>query len=234
MMGKEVVIARTAAAKEALAFLDDAHVVGLGTGSTTSLFIEIAEQEGKLKGKELVVSSIDTGLKLRRKGYSVMDTVFVDELDVYIDSADEVDSEGKMVKGGGGALLQEKILSRISRKSVFIVDWKKLVPRLGVTHPIPIEITPKALSWIVRHLESSGYRVTIRVSGGKKGPVVSDSGGILLDLYPPEGKDIEEVNEELIHVPGVVETGLFLKEADLIIVGYPEGKTERISRKSNQ
>lgn len=230
MTKEEVLFARKVAALEAIKYLKSAETVGVGTGSTISQFIIIAHEAGIFKDKTLVTSSYDTSLKLAALGYRVTHPLSVDKIDVYVDSADEVDEKGRMIKGGGGALLMEKVLANYSDMRVYIVDWLKLVKNVGEKHMIPVEVIPSAVSLVVNKLRKLGYNVVIRESAGKKGPVISDSGGVLLDVKPPEGVSIEDVSNQLIQLPGIIETGLFLTEYNVVIVGFPDGSLKKITK----
>lgn len=199
--------------------ISDARVLGIGTGSTVSKFIELAYERGAFAGKIVVPSSIDTALILRRMGVDVSMPHVVDRIEVYIDGADEVDNHGNLVKGGGGALLGEKILARASEVNVIVVDESKLVERLGTTRPVPIEIVPWALAATIRAIETLGYRVELRSSAGKRGPIVSDWGGVIADVYTGPIEDPRELDATLKSIPGVVDTGLFVGLTDYVSVG---------------
>ena len=211
------------AAKEAIKFVKDAKVIGVGTGSTVEKFIEqLTEIKTELKDKIFVASSIDTKIKLVEKGFCVADLLSVNEIDVYIDGADEVDPELNMIKGGGAAHTMEKILAFYSKKRVFIVDYTKLVKKLGEKHPVPVEVVPEATNLVKHYLENKGYKVNIRYpKKGKYGPIISDTYGLILDVYL-NGKDYHDFLETLDGLPGVTGHGLFIGYADYVIVGYPD------------
>jgi len=230
----EVFIARKAAAMEALKFLVNVNSVGVGTGSTTALVIELAHKHGLLKGKALVPTSMETAQILSDLGYLVVDSSTVDFLDVYIDSADEVDLSGRMIKGGGAAHLMEKLLARHSKLRVFVVDEFKVVEKLGSKHLIPVEVVPKALKMVLNDMRRLGFNAVLRTSSGKRGPTVSDTLGVIVDVKPPEGMALEEIYKALKSLTGVVEVGLFLDEADVIIVGTSRGEVRRIVRNSER
>ncbi len=211
------------AAKEAIKFVRDAKVIGVGTGSTVEKFIEqLTEIKKELKDKIFVASSIDTRIKLVEKGFCVADLLSVNEIDVYIDGADEVDPELNMIKGGGAAHTMEKILAFYSKKRVFIVDYTKLVKKLGEKHPVPVEVIPEATNLVKHYLENKGYKVKLRYpKKGKYGPIISDTYGLILDVYL-NGKDYHDLLETLDKLPGVTGHGLFIGYADYVIVGYPD------------
>ncbi len=225
-MAEELIsLAKLNAASKALEFINDAEIIGVGTGSTVEKFIQVLTDRKKdFRDRIFVASSIDTVLKLSEAGFRVEKTMSLKSIDVYVDGADEVDPELNMIKGGGAALTLEKILAYYSLRRVFIVDYRKLVKELGTNHFIPIEVLPKALGMIINKLRNLGYEVRLRYPlGGKYGPVISDVGGVIVDVFPEGGiKDPIKVDAELKSLPGVIGTGLFIKLADHVIVGYAD------------
>ncbi|MCD6488170.1 MAG: ribose-5-phosphate isomerase RpiA [Desulfurococcales archaeon] len=220
---KDLDSAKENAAKEALKYINDAEIIGVGTGSTVEKFIDLLSRVyNDYRDRYFTASSIDTMLKLRKIGFKVLHQSIVDHMDVYIDGADEVDGELNMVKGGGAALTLEKILAYYSRKRVFIVDYTKIVKYLGEKHPIPLEVIPQALAMVYKILKDKGYNPTIRYPvKGKYGPVIADTGGVIIDIRP--GRiDPLKLEMELKTIPGIVETGLFINFADIVIVGYKD------------
>ena len=222
-MGDQISLAKLNAASKALELISNAKVIGVGTGSTVEKFIQVlSNRKERFEDRIFVASSIDTVLKLSEAGFRVVKTMSIKSIDVYVDGADEVDPQLNMIKGGGAALTLEKILAYYSLRRVFIVDYRKLVKELGTNHFIPIEVLPKALGMVMNKLRKLGYDVRLRYpSEGKYGPVVSDVGGVIIDVFPEGGiKNPAEVDSELKSLPGVIETGLFIKLADHVIVGY--------------
>ncbi len=221
------------AAKEAVKFVKDARIVGIGTGSTVEKFIELL---GSMKeffcDKLFVASSIDTRIKLVEKGLRVADLLSIDRIDVYVDGADEVDPQLNMIKGGGAAHTMEKILAYYSDKRIFIIDYTKLVRKLGEKHPVPVEVVPEAANLVKKYLEKKGYRVKIRYPvKGKYGPVISDTGGLIIDVFL-NGKDYHDLLKIIETLPGVIEHGLFIGYADYIIIGHPD-RVEILSNNKN-
>ncbi|MEM1849303.1 MAG: ribose-5-phosphate isomerase RpiA [Thermofilaceae archaeon] len=215
--------AKLNAAKAVLGEIEGCSVVGVGTGSTVEKLIELLGGLEGYRGKLYVASSIDTALKLSRAGLRVLDASFAPEVEVYVDGADEVDARLSMIKGGGAAATMEKILAHYARRRVFIVDYTKLVDRLGERHPVPIEVLPQALGPVLRRLAEWGFKAEPRYPGrGKMGPVVADTGGVVVDVYTGPIENPEELNLRLRSLPGVVETGLFIGYADAVYVGYPD------------
>jgi ribose 5-phosphate isomerase A len=217
--------ARLKAVDEALRIvkLERPRIVGLGSGSTISLLLDRMADLG-LKDSIFVCSSLGTSLKLSSYGFKVSSLESLDWIDLYVDSADEVDQNLDMVKGRGGCLTLEKILASNSSKRIFIVDYGKLVDKLGSRGSIPLDVIPQATSMIRRRLRSMGFKSEIRtVEKGKFGPLISDIGGILIDLYVDGGVDNpEELDRKLKSISGVIETGLFPGYADLLVIGYPD------------
>ena len=223
-VGRDVNKAKLNAARKAVEFITDAEVIGVGTGSTVEMFIKILSELGSdFRDKVFTASSIDTVLKLSDIGLKVLHPASIERIDVYVDGADEVDRDLNMIKGGGAALTLEKILTYYSSKRIFIVDHTKLVSHLGEKHPVPIDVQPYALRMVYSYLLRRGYNPKIRYSvKGKYGPVISDIGGVIIDVYPPKDFDPQELERELASLPGVIETGLFIGLADYVIVGYED------------
>ncbi len=225
--------ARELAVEEAFKHIRDAKIIGVGTGSTIEKFIKkLSEYREDFSDKLFVASSYDTVIKLKEYGFKVLHPLAVTTIDAYIDSADEVDRNLNMIKGGGAALTMEKILTYYSKRRIFIVDYTKLVEWLGERHPIPIDVVPHATSMVYNYLKNRGYNVKIRYPiKGKYGPVVSDIGGVILDIILKSPVRVEELNRELKSIPGVIETGLFIGLADIVLCGYKD-KVEVMKRRN--
>lgn len=227
----DVELAKLNAARAALRELEGYAVVGVGTGSTVEKLLELFPQLEGFREKLYVASSIDTALKLARMGLRVLDSSFAPAIEVYVDGADEVDPNLNMIKGGGAAMKMEKILTYHAERRVFIVDHTKLVAKLGERHPIPLEVLPQALSLVLRKLAAKGFKAEPRYPArGKMGPVVADTGGVIVDVYTGPIEDPEALEGEL-RMPGVVETGLFIGMADKVYVGWPD-RVETLSPRS--
>jgi ribose 5-phosphate isomerase A len=204
--------------------VENGMLVGLGTGSTANYFIySLARriQEG-LRIAGAVASSeaskdLATGL-----GISVSDLDTYPEIDLYVDGADEIDPQLHLIKGGGGALLHEKIVASAARRFIVVADSSKLVAQLGTHFPIPIEAVPFGATPVRKHLEALGAKVQIRQRGGKI--FVTENSNIILDCTFPSGiADLQELDSRLHHIVGVAETGLFLNLAQEAIIAGPEG-----------
>jgi len=225
---------RAAAAKAIESFLQDGMTIGLGSGTTSRFFVRILGERVK-DGLRVVgvPSSKSTGELAQEVGIPLADLNDVEQLDLTIDGADEIDAKGRMIKGGGANLLWEKIVASASRKMVAIVDESKKVQRLG-RFPLPIEVVPFAWRSTERHLQNlfkrNGYAdVRIDVRGGTEKPLITDSGHYLLDCHLQAIADPESLALNLNQIPGVVEHGLFIGIATDAAVGQADGTAETIS-----
>jgi len=223
--------AKERAAEKAIEFLFDAKIIGVGTGSTVFKVLEkMHERKDVFSNKSYIPSSHDTMIKLSSLGFRVIPSYFTNvRPETYVDGADEVDKNLNMIKGRGAALFTEKILAYFSKRRVFVIDYSKLVSTLGYKKPIPVEVVPYAASYVFEELKNMGLNPKIRyVKDGKDGPVITDLGNIVIDLHV-KVEDPLKLELNLKKIPGIVETGLFVKLADIVIVGYP-GKVEVLKR----
>ena len=211
---------KRAVADAALAYirpnLDDDTVLGIGTGSTANYFIDnLASVRGLFNAA--VASSEASAERLRNHGIPVYDLNAVDQVDFYIDGADECNRALQLIKGGGAALTREKIIAAVARTFVCIADESKLVHTLG-QFPLPIEVIPMARSHVARELVKLGGDPVYREG------VVTDNGNIILDVYNFSIPQPLATEEKINGITGVVTNGLFaLKPADLLLLGTPEG-----------
>ncbi len=205
--------------------LRDADSIGLGTGSTIKYFIDRLVGSGILADKEIYVSSLDTLLYLEKHGYKTYTPHISGVIDVYIDGFDEASNRLDLVKGRGAALLWEKQLALRSKLRIYIGDYTKLNNRDYLyLKPVPIEVSPPTLPYVVNRLREEGVRFRIRMGRGKDGPVITDSGGVVIDLYLGRIEDAGERDRWIKRINGVVETGLFPhKLVDIVLISYPNG-----------
>lgn len=207
----------------------DGCALGIGTGSTVKLFIDLSTKDhSRLKTLQrscIVVSSVDTALALNRLECKCIDSgIPLRDIDVYVDSCDEFDARICMIKGGGGAMLREKVLASISKKRIYILDEDKVSEKIGSKKPVPIEVVPYAYHLVSTELSSRGIEFTLRYSNTRYGPTLTDNGNLILDLKTGPLSDPEAFDQFLSAIPGVVVTGIFLrKHIDLVIVGYRNG-----------
>ncbi len=216
----------------------DAHVrsgmkVGMGTGSTAVWSIRrVGEllRAGKLSDIIAVPTSFQAELECNAQGIpvrSLNDPEIGGVLDLTIDGADEVDKELRLTKGGGAALLIEKIVAYNSRELVIVIDDAKRVENLGLNFPVPLEVHPFARTSVTRELESRGIGVQLRMAVRKMGPVVTDNGNILLDVTLGSPADPALLEVEFNLIPGILENGLFTRCSPVVYVGTPDGNVER-------
>ena len=192
-------------------------VLGVGTGSTVDLFIDLlAAHKGGFKAA--VSSSERSTARMRKLGIAVITLDDLSEpMPFYVDGADEIDARLRMIKGGGGALTREKIVASAAREFVCIVDGSKLVERLGA-FPLPVEVIPMARAVVARRLEGMGGRVVERAD------FLTDNGCIILDVAGLDMADPARLEGDINDIPGVVTCGLFaLAGADVALVADAQG-----------
>jgi ribose 5-phosphate isomerase A len=217
------------AAERAVDFVASGMVVGLGTGSTSIFAIRkigALLRTGELRDVVGVPTSATVEREARECGVPIRDLESSNQVDLTIDGADEVDPALNLIKGGGGALLREKIVAEASRREVIVVDQSKLSPRLGTRRPLPVEVVQ--FGWRVQagFLESLGARVEVR-SGPDGAPLLSDQGNlILLAAFGPLALPTE-LADQLTARAGIVEHGLFLDIATDLVVAGPGGVEHR-------
>src|SRR5690625_1217365 len=196
--------------------LSQEMILGIGTGSTVDVFIDLlAKHRTRFAGA--VSSSERSTARLLEHGITVYDLNEVDVLEWYIDGADEITAERAMTKGGGGALTREKIVASVAKQFLCIVDESKQVEQLGA-FPLPIEVLPLAQRCVTRHLQRFGGQVQLRPD------FVTDNGGVILDVQGLRIADPQSLEREINDIPGVVCCGLFaLQPATVALVAGQKG-----------
>ena len=224
--------AKFVAAKRAVDFVEDGMRVGLGTGSTAAWMVrclaEVVRQDGlKIRA---VPTSTRTAALARELGIEVVSLDEAKWLDLTIDGADEFDGDLNLIKGGGGALLQEKIVATASDQMIVIADAGTEVGALGA-FPLPVEVIPfgwqttKALiEEMLVSIDVLGRSTSLRMNGDR--PFVTDEGNHILDLHLGRIGNARQLAMVLNQVPGVVENGLFIDICDVVVVGYGDGRVE--------
>jgi ribose 5-phosphate isomerase A len=218
---------KAVAGRRAADFVQDGMRLGLGTGSTVHFALErIAE---RVREEHLVLrcvpTSADTEGKARALGIPLVDLAEADALDLTIDGADEIDGRFDMIKGGGGALLREKIVASISRDVVIVVGANKVVRRLGEGFPLPVEVVPFGSAPVGRALAELGCEPVLRAKDGR--PFTTDNGNRILDCRFPGGiADAPALEKKIDAIPGVVESGLFIGLARALVIGREDGTCE--------
>jgi ribose 5-phosphate isomerase A len=212
-------------------YFRDGMVVGLGSGTTSHWMVRALAPRVR-EGLRIVgvPTSKGTGDLAASLGIPLADLNDHLALDVTLDGPDEIDRAGRMIKGGGACLLWEKIVAAATRQYVVIADDRKLVDVLG-RFPLPVEVIPfgwRSTERLVRELFASfGHRdVPIRVRGGERAPVVTDSGHYLLDCSLERIPEADELARRLNVIPGVVENGLFVDVADAVVYGHVDGTAD--------
>jgi ribose 5-phosphate isomerase A len=200
------------AAQQAVGYVEDGSVVGVGTGSTVAHFID---ELGKIRGRiEATVSSSEKSTALLKQcGIPVVDLNSVGELSLYVDGADECDPHKRLIKGGGAALTREKIIAAASRKFVCMIDASKRVDVLG-RFPLPVEVIPMARGYVAREIVRRGGQPVWRDG------TVTDNGNWILDVHNLRITDPVALEADLNQITGVVCVGLFARRpADVVLIG---------------
>lgn len=203
--------------------------MAMGSGSTVKLFIEELARRGLINRYRYISTSIDTSISLRRAGARSVETAICPEdIDLYIDSADEIDEKLNLLKGGGAALFREKIAMLSSRRRIIIADETKLVDLLGRKRAVPLEVETYSLYYILRVLRNLGYEASYRESESKLGPVVTDNGNVVVDVKTGPIRDPEEIDRILRNIDGVVSTGIFPYRGYEVFIGGFDGSVKML------
>ena len=221
-----ILTAKKAAGTAAAELVENGMLIGLGTGSTATFFIEAlgkkCQQGMKIKAAATSQQSMDLAKKY---GIPIIENASIPLLDLTVDGADEIDHEKNMIKGGGGALLREKILAGSSKEMLVIVDETKWVKNLGA-FPVPVEISTFAYQTTLLRLQNKGYQAAFRLDSFGKFYVTENNNFIIDIQFTAPILNLHLENDRLKSVSGVLETGLFLNLAGRVIIGYHDGQTE--------
>ena len=220
------------AAEKAVEEIKQGMIVGLGSGSTAEWAVrKIGELVKDGLSIQAVASSVKTEKLAIEVGIPIIDFKSIERIDLTIDGADEVDDHGHLIKGGGGALLREKILAYNSKRFIVIIDESKRVQHLG-QFDLPVEIVPFAADIILKRLKETGTNPVLRYLNHEK--FITDNGNYIADcnFYPI--KDPEALNIQLHQIPGVVETGIFInKMVNAFYIGHANGTVSRFNTKNH-
>ena len=212
-------------ALKATRLVEPGMTIGLGSGTTMHWFvIALAEQVKEGLQFTAVPTSTEVQKLAEEKGIKLKTLNEVETIDLTIDGADEIDPQWQVIKGGGGALLQEKLVAIASRKLVIIADHTKMVEQLG-NFPLPIEVVPygwKHVQWRLKQL----YKIEVSLREKNNQVFLTDHGHYILDCHFREITDATTLNGELNLIPGVVETGLFIDMVGGLYIGYADGTTK--------
>jgi ribose 5-phosphate isomerase A len=204
------------AAEAAMSYVKDGVALGVGTGSTVDLFIELLKPLATRLGP-VISSSERSTRKLTDSGIRTAELSSVGDLDIYIDGADEATKHRHLIKGGGGALTREKIVAAASRRFVCIIDESKLVPTLG-KFPVPVEVIPMAQSYVARQMVKAGGQPIYREG------FVTDNGNHIIDVHNLKIANPLELETRFNQIAGVVTVGIFAnRPADVLLIGGPSG-----------
>ena len=207
--------------------------IGLGTGSTAMPAVKrLSERikDGTLKDVKAVATSFQTTVACQELGipvYSMNDMTIGGSLDLAIDGADEVGPGNSLIKGGGAALLREKIIAYNSKEFVIVADESKVVESHGTKFALPVEIIAEARVSIIRELEKLGAECILRKGVRKAGPVVTDNGNMILDCTWENPVNALEMEDKIDSITGVVECGFFTKNVPSVFVAHADGTVER-------
>lgn len=228
---------RRQAAEKALTNVESGMIIGLGSGSTMGdVFLPLLAERiraGLIRDVSLVPSSRQIEFKILEEGLGTTSFNQIDYVDVTIDSADLVEIESlTAIKGGGGALLLEKVLSSVSKKMVLVLDEKKIVERIPPGFPIPVEVLQNTVLLVKKRVEKT-LRVTarIRTGSGKVGPVITDWGNAIIDVPLPENCSLDWLCDFFNNTPGILENGIFKGVVSYAYVGTSGGVVELEGRR---
>ncbi|NBI29700.1 ribose-5-phosphate isomerase RpiA [Chengkuizengella marina] len=221
--------AKKIAGEKATELITEGMVVGLGTGSTAFWAVE---KLGELVKNGLNIKGIPTSKSTEKLAIEMNIPLIsfsdVNHIDITIDGADEISPTLDLIKGGGGALLREKIVAFASKKFVVVADESKYVNELG-SFPLPVEITPFGFEATIREIQKFKCQTKIRKLE-KNEPFITDNGNYILDCYFESIEDSSFLNTQLNLIPGVVENGLFVNMADQVIIGYNDGDVKVLDK----
>ena len=214
-------------ALEAVSYVKNDMIVGLGTGSTANYFIEAlaARQQQENLRVATVASSNISMIKAQSAGLTVLSLSQLSQIDLYVDGADEITADNTLLKGRGYDLVMEKLLAKAAKKFIVVADKSKLVSRIGENYPIPIEVMPFAWQAAKRSIEAIGGSGDLRPNAAKDGLSITSYGSLVLDMRFEAGMDGHQLNALLNNIPGVVEHGIFPHLASSVLIA-DQGKVE--------
>lgn len=217
-----------ALSSDILKLVNDNNVLGLGSGRAATALVRSLSSH--LKEKNIRVKAVPTSLQIKleaeKGGISIIEADQIEHIDIVFDGADQIDEERNMIKGGGGALLREKILINVAKKVVILADESKFVKKLN--RSVPIEVHPFARNIAAKQIQKYGGKPVLRTI--ERGyPFVTENGNIILDSDFGEIQNPEELAEKIIQIPGVIEVGIFTRKPDIIYKVKENGKFDVLS-----
>jgi len=225
-----------AVAERAQGLVADGARIGLGSGRAAQAFVAGLGARVR-KGLRVVgvATSEATARLARASGIEIAELREDLELDLVVDGADQVAPDLDVLKGRGGSMVRERIVAAASRRQVLLVGREKLVGRLGERCPVPIEVLPFGVGLVGRRVRALGLQPTLRRDATDGRPLVTENGNLTLDCKLPEpladGCAARELEQALLAIPGVLDTGLFLGTAERVLVGYPDGRVDERPRR---
>ena len=208
--------------KAAANLVKSGSIVGLGTGSTTAYTIQYLGERlksGELKDIVGIPTSFQSEVLAKEYGVPLTTLDAVDHIDIAIDGADEVDPHKNLIKGGGAAHTREKVVDYLAAQFIVVVDSGKLVDKLGSVFAVPVEVIPMALTPVTNAIKALGCKPELRMGVRKAGPVITDQGNMILDVTFDHIDDPVNLEKTLNNIPGVLENGIFVNCADIVLVG---------------
>jgi ribose 5-phosphate isomerase A len=208
--------------KAAAALVKSGTIVGLGTGSTTAYAIQyIGERlkSGEIKDIVGVPTSFQAEVLAKQYGIPLTTLDAIDHIDIAIDGADEVDPQKNLIKGGGAAHTREKVVDYLANQFVVVVDGGKMVDKLGSTFAVPVEVIPMAITPVMNAIAKMGGKAELRMGIRKAGPVITDQGNMVVDVRFDDIPNPVELEKTLNNIPGVLENGIFVNCADIVLIG---------------
>ena len=201
-------------------------ILGLGSGSTAALMIKSLADEirsGKLKNIRGVATSFQSEVLALELDIPLIDLASVSQIDLAIDGADEVDPGFQLIKGGGACHVREKLVASKANRLLIVVDETKLVQNLNQSFPLPIEVLPNAWKQVQEVILEMNGSSNLRMATKKAGPIVTDQGNLILDVFFRKGiKNPKNIEMSINNIPGVLENGLFVDLTDKVLVGKIE------------
>ena len=213
-------------ADAAIKEVESEMILGLGSGSTAALMIKSLADEihsGKLKHIRGVATSFQSEVLALELDIPLIDLASVSRIDLAIDGADEVDPAFQLIKGGGACHVREKLVASKAEKLLIVVEESKMVQNLNKTFPLPVEVLPNAWKQVKDIISEMDGCSTLRMATKKAGPVVTDQGNLILDVFFNDGiKNPKDIEMSINNIPGVLENGLFVDITDKVLVGKIE------------
>lgn len=209
-------------------------IVGIGSGSTIVYAVERLGEINKEKAMNIkcIPSSFQAYQLIIQNGLELVSLEQYSEIDIDIDGADELDKDLNLIKGGGGCLVQEKILASNSKELIIIVDFRKNSKILGTNwrRGIPIEVIPMAYFPIMKKLKNIGGNPVLRMAQSKNGPLITDNGNFIIDVDFGDIDNPGELNKKFLNIPGVVDTGLFIEMCSKAYIGLEDGNVLTLAK----